>query len=179
MIKNINNFTFLWYNCSKLGENMNKYIKEAINLSKRFLKNRKYGPFGACVVKNGKIIGRGSNSVVKNNDPTAHAEIVAIRNACKKIKSYDLSGCELYTSCYPCPMCMSAIIWANIKMVYYDNTKKDAANIGFKDDFIYEYIKTLMDGKSNAKVLKLKSLNRTEAIKVFKTFAKQKNKIIY
>lgn len=179
MIKNINNFAFCDIIIINQGLNMNKYMKIAIDLSKKFLTNRKHGPFGACVVKDGKIIGRGSNSVVKNNDPTAHAEIVAIRNACKKIKSHDLSGCELYTSCYPCPMCMSAIIWSNIKTVYYGNTKKDAANIGFRDDFIYKYIKNLSSGKSGTKVLKLKSLNHKEAMSAFKAFAKQKNKIMY
>lgn len=179
MIKNINLFTFCDIIVTNQGVNMNKYMKLAIELSAKFLKNRKHGPFGACVVKNGKIIGRGSNSVVKNNDPTAHAEIVAIRDACKKIKSHDLSGCELYTSCYPCPMCMSAIIWANIDTVYYGNTKKDAANIGFRDDFIYNYIKKLASGKSDARVLKLKSLNRKAAIKVFDAYKKQKSKIMY
>jgi len=158
---------------------MNKYMKMAIDLSKKSLKNHRHGPFGACVVKSGKIIGHGSNGVIKNNDPTAHAEIVAIRDACKKIKSHDLSGCELYTSCYPCPMCMSAIIWANIKKVYYGNTKEDAANIGFRDDFIYDYLKKLIANKTDNKVLRLKSLNRKDAIKVFDEFMKQKNKMMY
>ena len=158
---------------------MNDFMEEAIKLSKRNFKTHDGGPFGAVVVKNGKIIGRSANCVIKNNDPTAHAEIMAIRAACAKIKSYDLSDCELYTSCYPCPMCLAAIIWANIKTVYYGNTKKDAANIGFRDDFIYEYLKVLSDGKQNAKVLKLKPLNRKEAIKAFETFKNQKNKTIY
>ena len=104
---------------------------------------------------------------------------MAIRDACKKIKSHDLSGCELYTSCYPCPMCMSAIIWANIKKVFYGNTKQDAADIGFRDDFIYKYIKTLASGKSNSKILKLKPLNHKAANATFKAFTKQKNKVIY
>ena len=151
----------------------------AIDLSKKNLKSHHGGPFGAVVVKDGKIIGRASNSVLKNNDPTAHAEIMAIRDACKKIKSYDLSGCELYTSCYPCPMCLAAIIWSNIDVVYYGNTKKDAAKIGFRDDFIYEYLKTLANAKQNTKILKLKSLNHQEAKKVFDIFEKQKNKTIY
>ncbi len=158
---------------------MNKYMQTAIDLSKKNLKNRHGGPFGAVVVKNGKIIGRASNSVIKNNDPTAHAEIMAIRDACKKIKSYDLSGCELYTSCYPCPMCLGAIIWSNIKMVYYGNTKKDAAVIGFRDDFMYEYFKTVLNNKQNTKILKLKPLNRQVAIKVFDDFKKQKDKTVY
>ena len=154
-------------------------MQTAIDLSKKNLKNRHGGPFGAVVVKNGKIIGRASNSVIKNNDPTAHAEIMAIRDACKKIKSYDLSGCELYTSCYPCPMCLGAIIWSNIKMVYYGNTKKDAAVIGFRDDFMYEYFKTVLNNKQNTKILKLKPLNRQVAIKVFDDFKKQKDKTVY
>ena len=154
---------------------MNIYMASAKKLAEQNLKTHDGGPFGAVVVKNGKIIGRASNCVIKNNDPTAHAEIMAIRAACAKIKSYDLSGCELYTSCYPCPMCLSAIIWANIKTVYYGNTKQDAANIGFRDDFMYEYLKNL----KNTKVLKLKPLNRKETIKTFDDFAKQKNKIIY
>ncbi|MBQ6110572.1 MAG: nucleoside deaminase [Alphaproteobacteria bacterium] len=158
---------------------MNEYMKTAIELSEDNLKTNAGGPFGAVVVKDGKIIGRGSNHVLKNNDPTAHAEIMAIRDACKNIKSYDLSGCELYTSCYPCPMCLSAIIWANIKTVYYGNTKEDAANIGFRDDFIYDYLKTLTANKPNTKILKLKSLGRSEAIKVFTDFANKKDKTIY
>lgn len=158
---------------------MNKYMESAIKLSQKNLKTHEGGPFGAVVVKNGKIIGRSANCVIKNNDPTAHAEIMAIRAACTKIKSYDLSGCELYTSCYPCPMCLSAIIWANIKTVYYGNTKEDAADIGFRDDFIYEYLKVLADGRQNTKVLKLKPLNRKEAIKAFDAFKNQKNKTIY
>ena len=158
---------------------MNKYMQTAIDLSKKNLRNHHGGPFGAVVVKNGKIIGCASNCVIKNNDPTAHAEITAIREACKKIKSYDLSGCELYTSCYPCPMCLGAIIWSNIKVVYYGNTKQDAANIGFRDDFIYEYLKTLAKDKQNTRVLKLKTLNHKEAKTVFDSFSKQKNKTIY
>ena len=98
---------------------MNKFMKVAKDLAKENLKTNAGGPFGACVVKNGEIIGKGSNNVLLNNDPTAHAEVMAIREACKNINSYELSGCELYASCYPCPMCLSAIIWSNIKMVYY------------------------------------------------------------
>ena len=117
---------------------MNKFMEEAIRLSEDNIISNAGGPFGACIVKNGEIIGRGSNHVLANNDPTAHAEIMAIRDACNNIGSYDLKGCELYTSCYPCPMCLSAIIWANIDKVYYGNTKEDAAEIGFRDDFIYK-----------------------------------------
>ena len=152
---------------------MNEFMDIAIDLSKD---NNYGGPFGACIVKDGKIIGKGSNKVIKDMDPTAHAEIVAIREACKNINSYDLSGCELYTSCYPCPMCLSAIIWSNIKKVYYANTKEDAANIGFRDDYIYDFIKSNMSDKS---VLDLNELNREEAIKVFEEYMNSNNKIEY
>ena len=158
---------------------MNKYMKIAKELSEENSKTNAGGPFGACIVKDGKIIGKGSNCVLGNNDPTAHAEIMAIRNACKNINSYDLSGCELYTSCYPCPMCLSAIIWSNIKKVYYGNTKKDAANIGFRDDFIYDYIKKLTEDKSDNEVLELEIMDREETIKAFEDFSKKDNKIIY
>ena len=155
---------------------MNEYMKVAKELAEENLTTNAGGPFGACVVKDGEIIGRGSNKVVSENDPTAHAEINAIREACKNIGSYDLSGCELYTSCYPCPMCLSAIIWANIKKVYYGNTKEDAAEIGFRDEFIYEYIK---NGNSNADVLALESMDREETIKAFEEYKNKDDKVNY
>ena len=158
---------------------MNTYMKIAKELSDDNLKTNVGGPFGACIVKNGEIIGKGSNHVLKNNDPTAHAEIMAIRDACKNINSYDLSGCELYTSCYPCPMCLSAIIWSNIKHVYYGNTKEDAANIGFRDDFIYNYISQLTEGSENNEVLQLTELDRDETIKTFNEFLNKSDKTIY
>lgn len=158
---------------------MNEYMKIAKELSDDNLKTNVGGPFGACVVENGKIIGKGSNHVLENNDPTAHAEIMAIREACKNINTYDLSGCELYTTCYPCPMCLSAIIWSNIKKVYYGNTKEDAMNIGFRDDYIYRYIKNLTDNNSDNSVLELKCLDREETIKSFNAFVEKENKIIY
>jgi tRNA(Arg) A34 adenosine deaminase TadA len=155
---------------------MNEYMKEAKELAEENLTTNAGGPFGACVVKDGEIIGRGSNKVVSESDPTAHAEIMAIRDACKNIGTYDLSDCELYTSCYPCPMCLSAIIWANIKKVYYGNTKEDVANIGFRDDFIYEYIK---NGNNNADVLSLESMDREETIKAFEEYKNKADKVIY
>ena len=158
---------------------MNEYMKIAKELSDNNLKTNDGGPFGACVVKDGKIIGKGSNHVLANNDPTAHAEIMAIRDACKNINSYDLSGAELYTSCYPCPMCLSAIIWSNIKKVYYGNTKEDAANIGFRDDFIYNFIKKLTDNSNDSSILKLESIDRKETIKSFKKFMEKSDKRIY
>ena len=158
---------------------MNKYMKIANELSSENLKTNAGGPFGACVVKNGNIIGKGSNHVLNEHDPTAHAEIIAIRNACKNINSHDLSDCELYTSCYPCPMCLSAIIWANIKKVYYGNTKEDAANIGFRDDYIYEYISNLSQNKQDKNILELKSMDREETIKIFNEFLRKTDKTIY
>ena len=158
---------------------MNEFMEKAIDLSDDNFDKKYGGPFGACVVKDGKIIGKGINRVIKNMDPTAHAEIIAIRDACKNIESHDLSGCELYTSCYPCPMCLSAIIWANIKKVYYANTKEDASDIGFRDDFIYDYIEKLANDKQDKKVLNLKSLNREEAIEVFERYKQSDDKIEY
>lgn len=158
---------------------MNEYMKIAKELSEDNLKTNVGGPFGACIVKNGVIIGKGSNHVLSNNDPTAHAEVMAIRDACKNINSYDLSDCELYTSCYPCPMCLSAIIWANIKKVYYGNTKEDAANIGFRDDFIYKFIKDLAENKEYKNILDLESMDREETIETFDKFKNKEDKTIY
>lgn len=158
---------------------MNEYMKVAKELANDNLKTNVGGPFGACIVKDGKIIGKGSNHVLENNDPTAHAEVMAIRDACRNINSYDLSGCELYTSCYPCPMCLSAIIWANIKVVYYGNTKEDAASIGFRDDIIYKYIESLSKNMQDSSVLELKSMNRDETIEEFKKFANKNDKTMY
>ena len=158
---------------------MNRFMKVATKLSEHNLKTKTGGPFGACIVKDGKIIGKGSNRVLKDNDPTAHAEVVAIRKACKKLKSHDLSDCELYTSCYPCPMCLSAIIWANIKKVYYGNTKEDAAKIGFRDDDIYTFISNLTDNSNDSSILKLESIDREETIKSFKAFMIKSDKRIY
>lgn len=162
-----------------IGDNMNEFMEKAIELSEENFDKNYGGPFGACVVKDGKIIGKGMNKVIKNMDPTAHAEIVAIRNACKTLGTHDLTGCEIYTSCYPCPMCLSAIIWANIKKVYYGNTKEDAADIGFRDDFIYDFIEKLEDNKENKRILNLKELNREEALEVFNKYKEDKDKITY
>lgn len=154
---------------------MNEYMKVAKELADSNLITNVGGPFGACIVKDGKIVGKGSNHVIANNDPTAHAEIMAIREASKTLNTYDLSGCELYTSCYPCPMCLSAIIWANIKKVYYGNTKEDAEKIGFRDDDIYDYIRS----NNSSDVLKLESMDREETIKTFNEFLNKDDKTIY
>ncbi len=152
---------------------MNKYMEIAKKLSDENLITNHGGPFGAVVVKDDKIIGKGSNSVLKNNDPTAHAEIMAIRDACKNINSYDLSGSIIYTSCYPCPMCLSAIIWSNIKTVYYGNSKEDAASIGFRDDFIYNYL-----NNKDTKVLDIENISHDECLELFKEYS-EKQKEIY
>src|SRR5674476_479598 len=115
-----------------------KEAKNRIIVSKKAIENNEGGPFGCIVVKNDEIIGRGNNKVIAENDPTSHAEIVAIRDACKNLGSFQLEGCEIYTSCEPCPMCLGAIYWARPKVVYFANSRQDAANIGFDDSMIYE-----------------------------------------
>lgn len=153
---------------------MNKYIKLAKESAENGIINNEGGPFGAVITDiEGNVISTGNNRVLKDNDPTAHAEIVAIRNACEKLKIYDLSNYILYTSCEPCPMCLSAIIWANIKKVYYACTKEDAASIGFRDNIIYKYL----EGK-NEKLINLQQIDREECIDLFKKY-KDDNRKIY
>ena len=154
---------------------MNKYMEIAKNLADENLVTNAGGPFGACVVRDGEVVGRGSNHVLANNDPTAHAEMMAIRDACKNLGTHDLRGCELYTSCYPCPMCMSAIIWANIKKVYYGNTKEDAASIGFRDDFIYDYFREANDNS----VIEMEAIDRDETIKTFDEYLNESDEETY
>ena len=155
---------------------MNKYMQIADELSKQNLLTNNGGPFGAVVVKDGVVVGTGNNHVLGNNDPTAHGEIMAIRNACKELNTYDLSSCELYTSCYPCPMCLSAIIWSNIKKVYYGNTKEDAADIGFRDDMIYKYLE---DPENHKEILELEQIDREHTIQAFEEFKNKQDKTIY
>lgn len=133
------------------------------------------GPFGAVVVKNGQVIAVASNSVIGDNDPTAHAEVNAIRKACKNLGTYDLSGCELFATGYPCPMCLSAIIWANIKKVYYCNDVKAAENIGFRDDFIYDFIK---GNNKDVQILDLEQYKTEEGSDLYKQYTEM-NKVIY
>ena len=153
---------------------MNKYINLAKSEAMLGINNNEGGPFGAIITdKEGNIVAKGNNKVLKNNDPTAHAEIVAIRNACSKLNTYDLSEYILYTSCEPCPMCLSVIIWSNIKEVYYACTKNDAAEIGFRDDMIYEYLKG-----NNKDLINLKQIDRDECIELFEEYKKQ-GKTIY
>ena len=153
---------------------MNEYMNLAIKTAHSGMNKNEGGPLGAVIInQNRDVISKGNNKALKENDPTAHAEIVAIRNACKKLNTYDLSNYTLYTSCEPCPMCLSAIIWANIKNVYYGCTKEDAGKIGFRDDIIYNYF----DGK-NTSLLDLKQIDREECIKLFEEY-KKNNKVIY
>jgi len=117
-----------------------KFMQAAVELSRKAISENSGGPFGCVIVKDGKIIAEGNNKVTTNNDPTAHAEVVAIRKACKALNTFQLDGCEIYTSCEPCPMCLGAIYWARPEVVYFANTKADAARIGFDDAFIYDEI---------------------------------------
>lgn len=120
------------------------FLEKAIALSQTGMENGEGGPFGCVIVKDGIIVGEGNNQVLCTNDPTAHAEVVAIRNACKNLKTYQLDDCDIYASCEPCPMCLGAIYWARPKRVIYANTKEDASAIEFDDRFIYEEINTAM-----------------------------------
>ena len=153
---------------------MNKIMQQAKELARNGANNNEGGPFGAVITdKDGNIIATGNNKVIISHDPTAHAEIVAIRRASEKLGTHDLSNCILYTSCEPCPMCLSAIIWANIQKVYYACTRKDAESIGFRDDMIYEYLK----GNDN-NVIDLEEIDRDECTEVFKEY-KLNQKEIY
>lgn len=131
------------------------------------------GPFGALVIKDGELVGMGCNQVLKNNDPTAHAEIVAIREACKNLGTHDLTGCILYATGYPCPMCMSAIMWANIKTVYYTMNYKEAEDIGFRDDFIHKFIK---NGCKDKDTLNLKYIEVPGMPELYNLYDSRKSK---
>ena len=154
--------------------NSDFFMQKAIELSIKNIHNNG-GPFGCVIVKNNKIISEGVNGVTQNNDPTAHAEIVSIRNACKKLNTFDLSGCELYTSCEPCPMCLSAIYWSHIDLVYYGNSRENAAEIQFDDKFIYDEMKKDI----NERKIPLKQILKDEAIKAFNLWAETENKTKY
>jgi tRNA(Arg) A34 adenosine deaminase TadA len=154
--------------------NSDFFMQKAIELSIKNIHNNG-GPFGCVIVKNNKIISEGVNGVTQNNDPTAHAEIVAIRNACKKLNTFDLSGCELYTSCEPCPMCLSGIYWSHIDLVYYGNSRENAAEIQFDDKFIYDEMKKDI----NERKIPLKQILKDEAIKAFNLWAETENKTKY
>lgn len=151
------------------------FINHAIKLSEQGIRADAGGPFGAIVVKDGKIIAEGYNKVTSTNDPTAHAEMVAIRAACKKLNSFQLEGCVIYTSCEPCPMCLGAIYWARPDAVYYACTKEDAAGIGFDDNFIYEELNIPMEKRK----IKFINIGREAGKLVFKDWESKENKIEY
>lgn len=150
-------------------------MQEAINLSKKTLTENCGGPFGCVVVKDGEIIGRGWNQVTSKNDPTAHAEVLAIKEACQKLNSFQLEECEVYTSCYPCPMCLGAIYWSRPSKVFYANTAQDAVQINFDDAFIYEEIKK----QPEERTIPFRQIPSEEAKKVFTDWFNKEDKIQY
>ena len=152
----------------------NKFMLRAIELSISSA-NGTGGPFGCVIVKDDKIIAEGSNKVTFSNDPTAHAEIVAIREACKKLNAFNLSGCDLYASCEPCPMCLSAIYWSHVDNIFYANTREDAKKINFDDSLIYSEISK----KNEDRKIPIKQMLRDEALKAFEIWNKKTDKIEY
>ena len=158
-----------------MTEQDRKFMSRAIELARQGVDANDGGPFGCVVVQDGEIIGEGSNTVTSANDPTAHAEVNAIRDACKRLGAFQLDGCTIYTSCEPCPMCLGAIYWARPARVFYACNRDDAALIGFDDDFIYGELE-----KSNAeREMVAVELMRDEALEVFRRWATKPDKIEY
>jgi len=156
-------------------EQHQKFMQMAIDLSVQNVTESIGGPFGAVIVKDGEFIAGSANKVTSTNDPTAHAEVSAIRLACQKLNTFNLSGCVVYTSCEPCPMCLGAIYWSQIETIYYANTKTDAENIGFSDKFIYEELEKPMNERS----LPVIQLMRDEALEAFKLWGNSAMRIEY
>jgi len=152
-----------------------KFMQEAIQLSQQGMSNNEGGPFGCIIVKGDEIVGRGNNKVSVNNDPTAHAEVTAIRDACKNLGSFQLTDCEIYTSCEPCPMCLGAIYWARPKIVYYANNRQDAADIDFDDSMIYEEMAVPIEDRK----IPMIPIGRTAAQEVFKAWKDKPDKSVY
>lgn len=152
---------------------MNKFMRMAVNEAKKGIENHHGGPFGAVIVKDDVVVGKGHNEVLKNNDPTCHGEIMAIHKACKKLNTFDLSGCEIYTTGEPCPMCLAAILWANISKVYFGCNIDDTAKIGFRDSAFYEF-----QNDKEAKKEFIKELDREEVLKLYEAYSKM-DKVIY
>jgi tRNA(Arg) A34 adenosine deaminase TadA len=150
-------------------------MEEAVRLADEGMRENRGGPFGCVIVRRGEIVARGNNGVTVTNDPTAHAEITAIREACRTLKTFQLADCELYTSCEPCPMCLAAIYWARIPRVFYGNTRADAAAIGFDDDFIYQQIPL----PPSERTIKMEPLLRDIAQRTFKSWSEKPDKIEY
>ena len=155
--------------------NRENFMREAIKLADDGMRGDRGGPFGCVIVRRGEIVARGNNRVTSTNDPTAHAEVTAIRAACTALKTFQLPDCELYTSCEPCPMCLAAIYWARIPTVFYGNTRGDAAAIGFDDDFIYQQIPLPPDQRTVA----MKPLLRDESLLSFQEWARKSDKVNY
>lgn len=153
----------------------NKFIKRAIYLAKKYSASGFNGPFGAVIVKDGEILGEGWNQVVSSNDPTAHAEVMAIRDACQHLGTYQLKGCTIYCSCEPCPMCLSAIYWARIEKIVYACTASDAADAGFDDQFIYKELSRKPADRS----IKSEQISNHNGIEVFQLWEKNQNRIDY
>jgi tRNA(Arg) A34 adenosine deaminase TadA len=151
------------------------FMQRAIDLAEKGIDSNAGGPFGAVIVKDNKIISEGYNKVTSTNDPTAHAEIIAIKAACKKLNSFQLDDCTIYTSCEPCPMCLGAIYWARPKNVFYACKREDAAMIDFDDQFIYDELKKQIDERR----IEFKNIMKKEALKVFKKWKEKPNKIEY
>lgn len=152
-----------------------KFMQEAIQLSHKGMASNEGGPFGCIVVKNDQIVGRGNNKVSSTNDPTAHAEITAIRDACKNLGTFQLDDCEIYTSCEPCPMCLGAIYWARPKIVYYANNRQDAADIGFDDSMIYDEMNVAIEDRK----IPIVPVSREHALKVFEEWRDKPDKTVY
>ncbi len=150
-------------------------MNRAIELSMEKMQNNEGGPFGAVIVKDGKIVAEGWNQVTSTLDPTAHAEVQAIRKACDSLQTYSLEGCEIYTSCEPCPMCLAAIYWARVDKIYYANSRQDAAQIEFDDEFLYTEINQPLDKRK----VPTQQIQRDEAIKVFQAWEKKVDKTPY
>jgi tRNA(Arg) A34 adenosine deaminase TadA len=156
-------------------KNHEEFMSEAVKAALKGMSNNEGGPFGCIVVKNGEIIGSGNNKVTSTNDPTAHAEVTAIRDACKNIDSFQLDGCIIYTSCEPCPMCLGAIYWARPDKVYYGSNQQDAANIGFDDEFIYKEIALPYEKRS----IPFEQVGREIALEPFIKWSEKQDKIEY
>jgi tRNA(Arg) A34 adenosine deaminase TadA len=155
--------------------NHDTFMHAAIALADQGLREGRGGPFGCVIVRRGEIVGRGNNRVTSANDPTAHAEVTAIRDACAQLQTFQLADCELYTSCEPCPMCLAAIYWARIPTVYYGNTRQDAAVIGFDDDFIYQQVALPPERRT----IRMQPLLREAALGSFREWAASESKVRY
>jgi guanine deaminase len=151
------------------------FMREAVNAALKGMNNNEGGPFGCVIVKDGKIVGKGNNKVTSTNDPTAHAEVTAIRDACKNLGSFQLDGCEIYTSCEPCPMCLGAIYWARPDKVYFGSNQQDAADIGFDDEFIYKEIPLPYEQRS----IPFEQLGRDIALEPFQKWSEKEDKLEY